>query len=821
MKKLSSTLAILFFIILDSFSQNTVYFTKGLMVNAPASYGREAITTDVLAYKLYTNTLQKPVEGESLGVDEDGEALTWQSVIADSLHRLRPAMRLQRGGRRRFRGNYTYLTYNADKARSALLNIKGNSFLFFNGQLHTGDPYGAGWLYIPVQLKKGLNELYVRGGFQTIASLIFPDKPAIINTEDPTLPSIVLTRKNNDLRGAVVILNTSARELKGLQIKSSLEGREMLTTVPSIPAMSSRKVSFGFNAENVSKKDKYECKLALIQKAKTLDEKIISIDAVEPSDHYSETFTSDIDGSLQYYAVTPQSPSPEPGQALFLSVHGAGVEAIGQARAYKSKDWGTLVAATNRRPRGFNWEDWGRLDALEVLNIATKEFKPDPQHIYLTGHSMGGHGTWFLGATYPGKWAAIGACSGYPTLKGYGSADGAIPDSSRSAIEQILLRASNQSDVIQLAHNYKAFGVYILHGDSDKVVSVNYARQMRKVLADFHPDFSYYEYPGGEHWFGDQSVDWKPLFDFFKRHRLPEDSVVNNVDFSTASPGISSDFHWVSIQQQIHPLEYSRIQLARDKAKKSITGTTENIRLLKLALSDFEAGTEIKINLDGNAVAYMTKSYSDSIFLLKGNSNWTISSKPRTDQKNPIRYGTFKEAFNHKMVFVYGTTGSKEENELNFNKAKYDAETWYYRGNGAVDIIPDKEYAEANYPGRNVIIYGNANTNSAWNILLADCPILVKRNKISAGKNHFDGEDLAAYFVWPMKNSPLNSVGVIAGTGINGMKAANANQYFAGASGFPDFTIFKLGMLKEGASEIKMAGYFDNNWKLTDEDVVK
>ncbi|MDQ6764362.1 MAG: alpha/beta hydrolase-fold protein [Bacteroidota bacterium] len=204
--------------------------------------------------------------------------------------------------------------------------------------------------------------------------------------------------------------------------------------------MSSRKVAFDFNAENISKKDKYECALTLLQKDKVLDEKTIGIEAVEPSDHYSETFTSDIDGSLQYYAVTPQSPAPKAGQALFLSVHGAGVEAIGQARAYQAKDWGTLVAATNRRPRGFNWEDWGRLDALEVLNIAKKEFNPDPKHIYLTGHSMGGHGTWFLGATYPDKWAAIGACSGYPTLKGYGSADGAIPDSSKSAMEQILLR---------------------------------------------------------------------------------------------------------------------------------------------------------------------------------------------------------------------------------------------------------------------------------------------------------------------------------------------------------------------------------------------
>ena len=87
-------------------------------------------------------------------------------------------------------------------------------------------------------------------------------------------------------------------------------------------------------------------------------------------------------------------------------------------------------------------------------------------------------------------------------------------------MEQLLLRTSNQSDVPKLASNYKPLGVYIFHGDSDRTVSVNYARQMRKLLADFHTDMSYYEFPGGEHWFGDQSVDWKPIFDFFKWHTI-------------------------------------------------------------------------------------------------------------------------------------------------------------------------------------------------------------------------------------------------------------------------------------------------------------
>ena len=522
---------------------------------------------------------------------------------------------------------------------------------------------------------------------------------------------------------------------------------------------------------------------------------------------------------MQYYAVTPQLPAVKGGAALFLSVHGAGVEAIGQARAYESKDWGTLVAPTNRRPRGFNWEDWGRLDALEVLNIAKQEFKPDPQHIYLTGHSMGGHGTWFLGATYPDKWAAIGACSGYPTLKGYGSADGLIPDSATSPMEQMLLRSGNQSDVLRLASNYKPLGVYILHGDSDSVVSVKYARQMRKILSDYQTDFSYYEYPGGGHWFGNQSVDWKPLFDFFKWHSLLPDSTADKVDFSTANPGISCCYRWAAIQQQQYPLQYSRIQLERDRSNKTISGTTENIRLLKLHLKDFGAGARVKILLDSSdTVAYNTLTARDTIYLVKEQGKWMLSSKPSADKKNPRRYGTLKDAFNHRMIFIYGTTGTKEENEWSFNKARYDAETWYYRGNGAVDMIADKEYSLLKYRDRGIILYGNSNTNSVWKMLLKDCPIQVKRNQIFAGNKIWNGDDMAACFVWPLHNSDIASVGVIAGTGLNGMKAANANQYFAGASGFPDFMIYSLDMLLKGAGEVKMAGFYDNNWKLATTD---
>ncbi len=806
---------------------NTYQFTKGLVALTGSRYGREAIYTDPLAYKLYTGTLSPPTEDAPFGTDEQGREIKWVAVTADSLNRLRPrgnfrgnagapagpgvlagSMRGGLGGA----GGYTYLAYDSPREQIALLNIRGNSNVYVNGELHMGDAYSMGYLHIPVKLRKGRNDFYARG-IMINASLQFTDKMALIRTDDPTLPSIRLGQSNTSLQGAIVVVNASEKPLTGLQLTSRLAGREQTTALPAIPPLSSRKVAFSFEGSGVSTKGSQSCELTLIQKGKSLDKGVVMVEAVAPGASYSRTFVSRIDGSLQYYAVTPQSSGSGSPSALFLSVHGAGVEASGQARAYKAKDWGNLVAATNRRPRGFNWEDWGRVDALEVLGLAKAEFKPDPQRIYLTGHSMGGHGTWFLGATYPDKWAAIAPCAGYPTLKEYGSADGVIPDSSSNPLEQMLLRAGNQSDVLKLTSNYKPLGVYVLHGDADRTVPVTYARQMRKILGQSQPDLSYYEYPGGSHWFGDQSVDWKPLFEFFRWHEIPVDSTISTIDFMTANPGISSSYRWAAIEQQERPLIYSRIQLNRTKG--AITGTTTNVALLKLALDQFGAKAPVTITLDGqSAIAHTTVGTHDTLFLQKDGNRWTLVKQLDPTRKGPHRNGTFKDAFMNRMVFVYGTQGTKEENDWNWQKARFDAETWLYRGNGAVDIVPDTDFSLANYADRSVILFGNATNNAAWKTLLADCPIQIERNQIRAGSQQWQGDDLAAYFVWPLKNSATASVAVIGGTGLKGMRAASANQYFAGASGFPDFMIFGLDMVRSGSQGVRMAGFFDNDWKL-------
>jgi hypothetical protein len=53
---------------------------------------------------------------------------------------------------------------------------------------------------------------------------------------------------------------------------------------------------------------------------------------------------------------------------------------------------------------------------------------------------------------------------------------------------------------------------------------------------------------------------------------------------------------------------------------------------------------------------------------------WQVIGKPNPAHNGSQRYGTFKDVFNHRMQFVYGTHGNRAENDWALAKARFDAE---------------------------------------------------------------------------------------------------------------------------------------------------
>jgi pimeloyl-ACP methyl ester carboxylesterase len=805
-------------------------FKEGLILGKSGfGFSPKSVLSDPLLARILSEGESNISEGK--GEELSGEVQSWRKIEAGEKSEFNDPM---------LRSGYLYLEYDSPKATTVLFEASGHTAILINGLPHEGDHYDFGWQLVPLELKKGKNEFVLTGGrFSRMrARLLKADAPVQFTKRDMTLPDLLQEDKGS-LWGAIRVMNTTGKWFKGGSIVCKVGEKELTTPLSTVSPMNIRKLPFLIpNPGNLSEQNELYAILYLKDKS----EKVLSIDTIELGakskfKHHKRTFISDIDGSVQYYSIAPSSNKDLKNPALFFSVHGASVEAVNQANAYKQKDWGHLVAPTNRRPFGFAWEDWGRLDALEVLTHSENLLKTDPQHTYLTGHSMGGHGTWYLGATYPDRFAAIAPCAGYPDLLGYRQSyidrmkDRPEADFVRFGItkaeflkrtsvndleketdillDAIIRRAGNPSRTLKLKRNYLHYGVYVLHGEIDNVVPTFIAREMRERLGKFHNDFTYYEYPDGTHWYGDHSVDWPPIFDFFKARSIKAPKDIDEIEFHTASPGVSSGSHFIHILQQVKPFEISSFIF--NKGEEIITITTTNAQTLAIDLEKMAPKTEAFL-IDKQTLKL--PSTKKKVYLTQKNGDWVLTKVPSVKEKGPHRYGGFKDAYRNNIVFVYATQGSKEENEWYYNRARLDAEKFWYRANGNVEIVSDVEFSLAEYPDRNVILFGNKNNNAAWDLLLKNCPVQVSDNEVKVGSKTLSGKQWGSYFIYPRQDSDKASIGVVTASGEKGMKGAYANDYLVNGTTFPDILLFDDTMMAEGISGVKCTGFFGNDWSV-------
>ena len=815
---------------------------------------RSGMGLDPIEARLVQGSWTPPAAGSSVRF-AGGAVRSWREASADT----RGWFELDA-----LQGGYALFVVTSDRARVVLLEAMGDDMVFVNGVPRAGNQYGLedkdeakaepwkprfDYSVLPITLRAGRNELLFRcyrGRLKVALSDARQD--LFFNAKDTTLPDLVVGARTESW-GAIVVVNASSAPLRGASISARLPGAPPVPTpVPTIPPMSLRKVGFLLAGPAPDRAGDQELTLELHRGARVVgppppalaDAATLLLPSVDPADSRKITFVSEIDGSVQYYALNPArssldraaaasaSSSRSAHPALFLSLHGAEVEAINQARAYGSKTWGNIVAPTNRRPYGFNWEEWGRLDALEVLAIAERALGADSSRIYLTGHSMGGHGTWSLGEIVPDRFAAIGPSAGWVSFWSYRARK---PPSGDTAIERILLRAASPTDTAALAVNLRNLGVYVIHGSADDNVSVTESRAMVERLSAFHRDFVYHEQPGAGHWWdlsdepGDDCVDWPPLFDFFARHARPAPQAVREVEFATASPGVSAWCDWAGIEAQVKPLEISSVKIRCDPFLRHFVGTTSNVARLALDLSPLVRGDDLSILLDDQSIDSVPwPAGSNRIWLARSGGWWSVTGEAPASAKGPRRYGPFKEAFRNRMQFVYGTKGTPAENAWAFAKARYDAERFWYQGNGSIDVVPDVEFAPDAEPDRSVVLYGNARTNIAWRPLLRESPVQVDRAGVRIGARTLTGPDLACLFLRPRPGSAIATVGVVSGTGAIGMRLTTSKLYLEAGYPFPDCIVFrapasgdrslptKAPPTKSGTDGIIAAGFFGIDW---------
>ena len=673
---------------------STHTFDKGLQVEGVARGGRRPVNTDHVVAGMVDGSI-------NLLAVKEGDSVTpeaaWKAVEAND-----GAFAPGKGA------TYLLLRVSSEEERVMMLDASGHTMVYVNNEPRMGDPYGSGYASLPIHLLKGDNVLLFghAGRGPVRATLRRPKAELMISDRDLTFPDVLPGMSRALVAVPVVNAGTSTRTFA---VTTQADGADVWSAPFTLAPCSIAKLPLAVNLPAGGKPgDRISFRVSILDRGVSLAEQSFSLARVAAESTHKRTFVSRIDSSVQYMSIVPP-PKPTASPALVLSLHGASVEATSQAGSYAQRPDTVIACPTNRRPYGFDWEDWGRIDAIESMDLVRSWYNTDPTRQYLTGHSMGGHGTWNLGVLYPDRFAAIAPSAGWLSFDSYASAGGP-PYAPDTAMGRVFQNARATSMTLDYFENLRGKGIFILHGDADDNVPVGQARDARAALDKLGIAYGHHEQPGAGHWWDDDKpgagcLDWPAIWDTFAASRL-------------------------------------------------------------------EPNTKPAV-------------------------------RPPLDSRGFVE-GTFKRLFDRSFTLVYSTAGSEAANAWSLAKARYDAEQWWYRGNGHARILSDSAFRRER-PEGNVILYGNSETNRAWDLVMDTDAVISGGELLLAGRS-LKGDNLACLMCVPRKDTPGALAAVIGGTGLRGMRAAERLNYFTSGTGFPGTMIFRADLWRNGFDSVEAAG---------------
>ncbi|HEX6810627.1 MAG TPA: hypothetical protein VF384_03285 [Planctomycetota bacterium] len=174
------------------------------------------------------------------------------------------------------------------------------------------------------------------------------------------------------------------------------------------------------------------------------------------------------------YIVGGETKKPK---GLAIAMHGGGAgsgDAGPAAAAYEPSLAGLglcMVAPQVLQATEHGWTDSGSEEfVLDLVDAALRTWKIDPDRVFFVGHSMGGFGSWMLGAHHADRIAAIAPSAGAPTPV-RGSVDGPIIDIEEGVIpslRNVFVSVYQSLDDVQVPPAPNQFAVKLLAESAKK-----------------------------------------------------------------------------------------------------------------------------------------------------------------------------------------------------------------------------------------------------------------------------------------------------------------------------------------------------------------
>ncbi len=416
-------------------------------------------------------------------------------------------------------------------------------------------------------------------------------------------------------------------------------------------------------------------------------------------------------------------------------------------------------------------------DVYDMIDDLKSRFLIDEDRIYLTGLSMGGGGTLWLGLTRPDIWAAIAPVCPAPP-----------------------------EGTLELAGNAANLPVHLSIGDKDFLYQT--AQEWKAKLEPSAQRLDYVEYPGVGH----NSWEWAYkdgfIFEWFSQFR--RDLFPGRVRFTTKWFKYSKAY-WVNIDDLV-PGKTATVD-AKFTAANTVEVTTSGVEAFTLNIDghqQFNAGRKVAVKVDGQSFSVRS---ADAVSFTRSGGKWENRKfTPGLTSKQQGAEGPLYEAVAGSHLYVYGTGGNPSQEELAARRAEAAlAADWSGRG-GRIMVFPrvvsDKEVRQSDYVTSNLILFGTRETNAIIDHFSDKLPIHLKP----------DAEDYGLVYIFPM-----NRHYILINSGLPWWTPPTAAPGQGGLTfmgsrievlkNFGDFILFR-----DSPDNPVSRGTFDANWKLRSDD---
>ncbi len=205
-------------------------------------------------------------------------------------------------------------------------------------------------------------------------------------------------------------------------------------------------------------------------------------------------YHSKVDDTFQPYRIyVPTYYEASKPFPLIIALHGMGGDENSYFDQYlqgafkvEAEKRGYIVACPKGRQPASMYIGAAERDVIDVIEEVRRTYRIDADRVYMTGHSMGGYGTWSVAMNHPDIFAALAPVAG----------------------------GGNPAGMSKIAH----IPQFVVHGDDDKTVPVERSRVMVEAAKKLGTEMKYMEIAGGDH-VSVAARTFIDVYDFFDKHK--------------------------------------------------------------------------------------------------------------------------------------------------------------------------------------------------------------------------------------------------------------------------------------------------------------